>query len=84
MDFSDLVAQKIIELMDEKQYNISRLAKESGMYRSTLSQFLNRTNKTIRLENLVYICDALQIKLSVFFSDKRFDSAEATEYRNKK
>ena len=38
---------------------------------------------TSRLENLLYICDALGIKLSEFFSDKRFDEAEANEWRKK-
>ena len=84
MDFSYLIAIKIKELMKDKNLNASQLAKHSGIYRSTLIMFLNRTNKTIRLENLLYICDALDIKISDFFADTRFDNAEANDWRNKK
>ena len=83
MDFSDLVAIKIKELMDEKNMNSNQLSKLTGIYRSTLTMFLTRKNRTIRLENLLYICEVFDIKLSEFFSDKRFDEAEANDWRNK-
>lgn len=83
MDFSDLIALKIKELMEEKNINTNQLSKLTGIYRSTLTMFLKRNNRTIRLENLLYICEAFDIKLSEFFSDKRFDIAEANDYKNK-
>lgn len=83
MDFSDLIAIKITELMQEKNINASQLSKLTGIYRSTLTMFLKRTNRTIRLENLLYICEAFDMKLSEFFSDERFDNAEANDWRNK-
>ena len=83
MDFSDLIALKIQEIMNEKNINSSQLSKLTGIYRSTITMFLKRKNKTIRLENLLYICDALGIKLSEFFSDERFDNAEAKNLRKK-
>lgn len=81
MDFSDLVAKKIRELMKEKNINSNKLSKLTGIYRSTLTMFLTRKNRTIRLENLLYICEAFDIKLSEFFSDERFDEAEANEWK---
>ena len=83
MEFSDVVALKIKELMKEKDVSIYKLESLTGVYSSTITLFLNRKTKTIRLENLLYICDALGIKLSEFFSDKRFDEAEANEWRKK-
>lgn len=83
MDFSDLVALKIKELMEEKDITIYRLETLSGVYSSTIAMFLTRKTKTIRLENLLYLCDALNISLSDFFADKRFIEAEAKEYRKK-
>ena len=83
MEFSDVVALKIKELMKEKNASIYKLETLTGVYSSTITLFLNRKTKTIRLENLLYICDALGIKLSEFFSDKRFDEAEANEWRKK-
>ena len=38
---------------------------------------------TFTLENLLYICEAFDMKLSEFFSDKRFDDAEANDWKNK-
>ena len=80
MDFSDLVALKIKELMEEKDITIYRLETLSGVYSSTIAMFLTRKTKTIRLENLLFLCDALNISLSEFFADKRFIEAEPKEY----
>ena len=74
MDFSDLIALKIKELMKEKDMTIYKLETLSGVYSSTIAQFLTRKTKTIRLENLLFLCEALGISLSDFFADKRFIS----------
>ncbi len=84
MDFSDLVALKIQELMKQQNITIYRLQDLSGVYSSTIDMFLTRKTKTIRLENLLYICDALNISLSKFFADKRFENAEAKDWLKKK
>lgn len=76
MDFSDLVALKIKELMKEKNITIYKLETLSGVYSSTIAMFLCRKTKSIRLENLLYLCEALNISLSDFFADKRFVEAE--------
>lgn len=80
MDFSDLVALKIKELMEEKDITIYKLQTLSGVYSSTIAMFLTRKTRTIRLENLVFICEALNISLSDFFADKRFIDAEVKDY----
>ena len=80
MDFSDLVALKIKELMEEKDVTIYKLQTLSGVYSSTIAMFLTRKTRTIRLENLVFICDALNISLRDFFADKRFIDAEVKDY----
>ena len=56
MEFSDVVALKIKELMKEKDVSIYKLESLTGVYSSTITLFLNRKTKTIRLENLLYIC----------------------------
>lgn len=84
MEFSDLVALKIKELMEQQDVSIYKLQDMSGVYSSTISQFLTRQTKTIRLENLLYICDALNISLSQFFADERFENAEAKDWVKKK
>lgn len=84
MDFSDLIAIKIKELMEEKNISIYKLQDLSGVYTSTLTMFLNRKTRTIRLENLLYICEGLGTNLSEFFADKRFKNAEAHEWLKRK
>ena len=85
MEFSDVVALKIKELMQEKNISTYGLESLTGVYSSTITLFLNRKTKTIRLENLLYICKALGTNLSEFFSDERFNEAEAQNWlkRNK-
>ena len=77
MEFTDLIALKIKEMMNEKELSIYKLESLTGVYTSTISQFLTRKTKTIRIENLLYICEALGTNLSEFFSDSRFDESEA-------
>ena len=83
MDFSDLIALKIKELMKEKDMTIYKLETLSGVYSSTIAQFLTRKTKTIRLENLLFLCESLGISLSDFFADKRFIEAEPKDYNKK-
>ena len=52
MDFSDLVALKIKELMQEQNITIYKLENLSGVYSSTIAMFLTRKTKTIRLEKI--------------------------------
>ncbi len=80
MDISDLIALKISELMKENNFNVYDLQDKTGIYNTTLYMFLNRDTKTLRIENLLLICQAFKITIGEFFSDKRFDSATASEY----
>ena len=84
MEFSDLIALKIQELMDEQNLTTYKLESRSGVYSSTIAMFLTRKTKTIRLENLLFLCEGLNISLSDFFADKRFKDAEAKDWRLKK
>ena len=84
MDFSDLVATKIKELMQEQNVTTHSLEDLSGVYSSTIAMFLTRQTKTIRLENLLFICEGLGISLAEFFSDERFKEAEASEWLKNK
>ena len=84
MDFSDLVAVRLKELMTEKDITTYKLQELTGVYNSTISQFLTRKTKTIRLENLFIICEAIGITLSEFFADERFKEAEAKDWLKKR
>ena len=81
MDLSDLIAIKIKELMKHNHLTAYQLEELTGICRSTITLILNRKTKTIRIENLSYICQALNISLAEFFSDKRFEEAEAKDWK---
>ena len=83
MEFTDLITVKIKELMKEKNISIYKLESLTGVYTSTISQFLTRKTKTIRIENLLYICEGLGTNLSEFFSDSRFAESEAKSWIKK-
>lgn len=84
MDVSDLIALKISELMKENNFNVYDIQDKTGIYNTTLYMFLHRNTKTIRIENLLLICQALNITIGEFFSDKRFDTATISEWRKEK
>lgn len=84
MDFSDVVALKIKELMEQQDVTTYKLQDLTGVYSSTIAMFLTRQTKTIRLEKLLYICEGLGITLSEFFADERFKNAEAKDWLKKK
>ena len=84
MDFSDLIAKKLKEIMQERNISIYKLENLSGVYSSTIAMFLTRKTKTIRLDNLLVICEGLNTNLSDFFADERFKEAEANEWLKRK
>jgi DNA-binding Xre family transcriptional regulator len=79
MDLSEAVRLRIINLMNEKNLNVSKLTTLAGISRSTLSKFLSGHRKIIRLDMIEYICEALDIKLKDFFDDKVFEDIDIEE-----
>ena len=80
MEISNLIALKIRELLEQKDITVYKLEELTGIPNPTIYMFLNRVHKTLRIENLVYICEGLDITLGEFFSDKRFDNVEAKDW----
>ena len=70
--------------MQEQNITIYKLENLYWVYSSIITMFLARKTKTIRLENLLYICEGLGTNLSDFFADERFKEAEAKEWTKKK
>lgn len=83
MELSEAIVIRIKQIMKNKNMKLYDLSILSGVQRSTLSYFLNRSTKTIRLENLLYICEALDIELKDFFNDKVFENVEAKNWLKK-
>ena len=60
--------KRIKQLMDERRWTDYRLAKESGLSHSTVTNMFNRNNAPT-LPTLEAICSAFGITLSQFFSE---------------
>ncbi len=60
--------QRIIQLLKERNWSEYKLAKESGLSQSTISNLFNR-NTTPSIPTLEAICRGLGITLSQFFAE---------------
>lgn len=84
MEISEAIVKKINKMKQERNLKNYDLFLLSGVPTSTISAFLLRETKTIRIENLLYICEGLNITLAEFFSDSIFNDVEAQDWKNKK
>lgn len=62
------ISKKIIELREMKGYSTNKLANMAGISQSYLRE-IELGNKNPTVEILSYICDALDITISGFFSE---------------
>ena len=79
MDLWEAVRKRIHYFIDERNLNVSKLSTLAGISRSTLSKFLAGKRKSIGLDIIEFICEALNIKLQDFFNDEMFENIEIKE-----
>lgn len=77
MELSEAVVKRIKNLLDKNDMTIYTLSMNGGIPYSTLSDFMNRKTKTIRLETLLHVCEGFDITLEKFFGDRIFKDVEA-------
>ena len=65
----EYVLQKITELREERNWTLYRLAKESDISYSTLSNTFHRENVP-SISTLLRVCDGFGITLSEFFDER--------------
>lgn len=68
--------KRIKQLMEERNWTDNRLAKESGLFHSTVTNMFNRNNAPT-LPTLEAVCKAFGITLAQFFTEG--NSPELTE-----
>mgnify|MGYP001853306007 FL=1 len=79
MYLSEAIRKRIENLIKENKTNGNNLALNSGIDRSTINRFLRKQNKSIKIETITLICQALNISLKDFFDDKMFDDVEVND-----
>lgn len=73
-NLTNAVQQRIINLADEKNITVHKLALNSGLSYSTISSFIKGKCDSITLTTLLHICEGSGIGLKDFFNDPLFDS----------
>ncbi len=59
---------RILELMAERKWTNYKLAKECGIYITTVNSWFNENNYNPNLESIENICNAFGITVAEFFS----------------
>ena len=76
MNTKNAVAERIIELCNQKNIAINALANISGISPSTLYSVLNEKSQNPGIVTIKKLCDGLDISLREFFDDDIFDDIE--------
>ena len=74
MKLSDAIRQRIKFYLKEKNMNVWKLCKMSGVPCSTISTFMSNKSELIKLDTLLHICEGFGITLGDFFSDATFNT----------
>ncbi len=76
MKLSDAIRKRIKFYLKEKNMNVWKLCKMSGIPCSTISTFMSGKTELIKLDTLLHICEGFGITLGEFFTEQIFDTAE--------
>ncbi len=80
MNMYDAVKFRIIELCEQKNITIYRLALDSGVSQSTIKSILYGKSKNPGIVTLKMLCDGLEINISEFFNTEVFKNLEQEMY----
>ena len=76
MGVKDAVANRFIEICNERNIKINELATISGVTPSTAYSMLDENRRDISIITIKKFCDGLDITLGEFFSTKEFDNLQ--------
>ncbi len=76
MRIAEAIAQRIINLCNDNQLSINKIAILSGQTQSTLQSIINGKSKNPIMLTIVRICDSLNITLCEFFNDDLFKNID--------
>ena len=76
MNVSDAVAQRILELCNERNITVNKLCTISAVTQSTVNDIVNKKAKNIGIVTIKKLCDGLGIGVDEFFHNKLFQGLE--------
>ena len=68
--------ERIIELCNERNITVNKLAITSGVTQSTLNNIVSGRNNSVTVSTLKKLCDGLEISITEFFTSKIFSELE--------
>lgn len=72
MTVSEAVAERIIDLCDERDITINKLCTMSAVTQSTVNDIINKRSKNPGIATIKKLCDGLSITISDFFDSDIF------------
>ena len=76
MIVGEALRKRIVELVDENDITINKLATISGITQSTLNNIVSGRNNSATVSTVKKICDGLDITVREFFDSPLFDYLE--------
>ncbi len=76
MNIGEAVKLRIIDLCKKNGITVNKLATESGITQSTLSNIISGRNNSTTISTIKKICDGLGITIQEFFASELFDNLE--------
>ena len=68
--------ERIIELCNERNITVNKLAIISGITQSTLNNIVSGRNNSVTVSTLKKLCDGLEITITDFFTSSLFSELE--------
>lgn len=76
MTIGEAVRMRIVELADENNITLNKLATISGLTQSTINNITSGRNNSATISTLKKICDGLEMDVRDFFDSTLFDDLE--------
>ena len=73
MKLSDAIRKRIKFYLKEKNMNVWKLCKMSGIPCSTISTFMSGKTELLKIDTLLHICEGFNITLKDFFDNPIFN-----------
>ena len=76
MDTRKAVANRLLQLCEEKRLSVNALARLSAVPPSTLKNIINGGSKNAGVVTIKKLCDGMEISLREFFDSDSFENLE--------
>lgn len=76
MRIGEAVKQRIIDLCEQHNITVNKLATISGITQSTINNITGGRNNSTTISTVKKICDGLDISIKDFFDSPLFDDLE--------